>query len=75
MPRGILSDVHVSWIVQITGYVLSVYGLLIGKKTSDYDQFFNRMMDTEDFNPESIQTDFEFATIKIGQVIVPQRRS
>jgi FLYWCH zinc finger domain len=36
-----------------------VYGLLIGKKTSDYDQFFKLVMDQGDFNPESILTDFE----------------
>ena len=41
-----------------------VYGLLIGKKTSDYDQFFKLIMDQGDFNPESILTDFESATIK-----------
>jgi hypothetical protein len=41
-----------------------VYGLLVGKSTADYDQFFQRIMDEDDFNPESILSDFEAATIK-----------
>jgi hypothetical protein len=48
-----------------------VYGLLIGKKTSDYDQFFERVMETGDFNPESILTDFESATIKSVKSLLP----
>ena len=41
-----------------------VYGLLIGKKTEDYNDFFRIIMDEEDFNPETILTDFEAATLK-----------
>ena len=41
-----------------------VYGLLVGKKTTDYDHFFQRIMDEDDFNPETILSDFEAATIK-----------
>ena len=37
--HGLYKSQVVSWI----------YGLLIGKKTSDYDQFSNRIMDTDDF--------------------------
>ena len=48
-----------------------VYGLLIGKKTSDYDQFFKRIMDEDDFNPDSILTDFEAATIKSVKSLFP----
>ena len=48
-----------------------VYGLLTGKKTSDYDQFFKRIMDEDDFNPDSILTDFEAATIKSVKSLFP----
>ena len=48
-----------------------VYGLLIGKKTSDYDQFFNRIMDTGGFNPKSIPIDFEAATINSVKSLFP----
>ena len=48
-----------------------VYGLLIGKKTSDYNQFFERVMETGDYNPESILTDFEAATIKSVKSLFP----
>ncbi|CAF3542680.1 unnamed protein product, partial [Rotaria socialis] len=52
-----------------------VYGLLVGKKTTDYDHFFQRIMDGDDFNPETILSDFEAATIKIGQFIVSKHSS
>jgi hypothetical protein len=48
-----------------------VYGLLIGKSTSDYDQFFKRIMEEDDFNPDSILTDFESATIKSIKSLFP----
>jgi len=48
-----------------------VYGLLIGKKTSDYNQFFEYIMEEDDFNPESILTDFESGTIKSIKSIFP----
>jgi hypothetical protein len=41
-----------------------VHGLLVGKTTADYDDFFWRIKETEEYNPESILTDFESATIK-----------
>ena len=49
-----------------------VYGLLIGKKTSDYDQFFKLVMDQGDFNPESILTNFESDTIKWIKGLFPR---
>ena len=49
-----------------------VYGLLIGKKTSDYDQFFKLVMDQGDFNPESVLTDFESGTIKSIKGLFPR---
>ena len=40
------------------------YGLLIGKSASDYDQFFKRITEEDDFNHDSILTYFESGTIK-----------
>ncbi|CAF1501616.1 unnamed protein product [Adineta ricciae] len=48
-----------------------VYGLLIGKSASDYSQFFKRIMEEEDFNPDSILTDFESATINSIKSLFP----
>ena len=48
-----------------------VYGLLVGKKSSDYDQFFKLIMEEDDFNPESILTDFEAGTIKSVKTLFP----
>lgn len=41
-----------------------VYALLIGKKTADYDQFFETLSLEFDFDPETVLIDFEQATIK-----------
>ena len=41
-----------------------VYGLLVAKNSADYERFFQCIMEEEDFNPESILTDFDAATIK-----------
>lgn len=41
-----------------------VYGLLIGKSTKNYNQFFEKIIDQDHFEPLSIMTDFEQATIK-----------
>jgi hypothetical protein len=41
-----------------------VYALLIGKKATDYDQFFEKLLLEFDFNPDSILIDFEQATVK-----------
>ena len=48
-----------------------VYGLLIGKKTEDYNDFFRIIMDRDDFNPETILTDFEAATLKSVKGLFP----
>ncbi len=44
-----------------------VYGLLIGKDTSDYNKFFERILEEDDFEPISILTDFESGIIKSVQ--------
>ena len=41
-----------------------VYGLLIGKSTHDYNLFFQKILEQDDVQPESIMTDFETGTIK-----------
>ena len=41
-----------------------VYGLLVGKNSTDYERFFQCIMEEDDFNPESILIDFEAAAIK-----------
>jgi hypothetical protein len=41
-----------------------VYGLLVGKSTKDYNSFLKKVLEQDDFDPESIQTDFESGTIK-----------
>jgi hypothetical protein len=48
-----------------------VYALLIGKKASDYDKFFECIMEEGDFNPDSILTDFESGTIKSVKSLFP----
>jgi MULE transposase domain len=48
-----------------------VYGLLVGKSAADYDHFFQRIMEEDDFNPESILSDFEAATIKSINSLFP----
>lgn len=41
-----------------------VYGLLVGKSTKDYNSFLEKILEQDDFDPESIQTDFESGTLK-----------
>lgn len=41
-----------------------VYGLLIGKSTNDYNLFFEKVLEQDNFQPETIMTDFEAGTIK-----------
>ncbi len=48
-----------------------VYGLLVGKKATDYDNFFQRIIDEDDFNPETILSDFEAATVKSIHSLFP----
>lgn len=49
-----------------------VYDLLIGKKADDYNAFFKVIMDNDDFNPDSILTDFEAATLKSVKTLFPR---
>ncbi|CAM4835312.1 unnamed protein product [Rotaria magnacalcarata] len=39
-----------------------VYGLPIGKSNDDYNQFFEKLFEQDNFQPESIMTDFESGT-------------
>ena len=48
-----------------------VYGLLIGKHTDDYNAFFEKVFEQDDFHPESILTDYEAATIKSVKTFFP----
>ncbi|CAF1394457.1 unnamed protein product [Rotaria sp. Silwood1] len=41
-----------------------VCGLLIGKNSEDYNLFFEKVLVQDNFQPESIMTDFETGTIK-----------
>jgi hypothetical protein len=44
--------------------ILVVYGLLVAESAADYNQFFEKILDQDTFEPMSIMTDFEQATIK-----------
>ena len=48
-----------------------VYGLLIGKNANDYNTFFEKILEQDDFRPESILTDFETGTIKSVKDMLP----
>ena len=48
-----------------------VYGLLVGKNSTDYERFFQCIMGEDDFNPESKLTDFDAATIKVINSLFP----
>ena len=48
-----------------------VYGLLVEKNSADYERLFQCIMDEDDFNPESILTDFDAATIKVINSLFP----
>ncbi|CAM4825423.1 unnamed protein product [Rotaria magnacalcarata] len=48
-----------------------VYGLLIGKSNDDYKQFFEKLFEQDNFQPESIMTDFESGTIKSVKGMLP----
>ena len=41
-----------------------VYGLLDGKSIKDYNNFLEKILEQDDFSPDSIQTDFESGTLK-----------
>jgi len=48
-----------------------VYGLLTGRSNNDYNQLFKKIFEQDDFQPESIMTDFEAATIKSVKPMLP----
>ena len=48
-----------------------VYGLLIGKSTTNYNLFFEKVLGQDNFQPESIMTDFETGTIKSVKEMLP----
>ncbi|CAM4952107.1 unnamed protein product [Rotaria socialis] len=48
-----------------------VYGLLIGKSSNDYSGFFKKVLDQDDFRPETILSDFESGTIKTIKEMLP----
>ena len=48
-----------------------VYGLLIDKSAQDYNLFFEKVLEQDNFQPESIVTDFETATIKSVKDMLP----
>ena len=48
-----------------------VYGLIIGKAADDYNLFFEKVLEQDSFQPESIMTDFESGTIKSIKEMLP----
>ena len=48
-----------------------VYELLIGKSARDYNLFFEKVLEQDNFRPESITTDFETGTIKSVKDMLP----
>ena len=48
-----------------------VYGLLIGKSSEDYNLFFEKVLAKDNFQSESIMTDFETGTIKSVKDTLP----
>ena len=48
-----------------------VYGLLIGKSADDYNLFFQKVLEQDSFQPESIMIDFESGTMKSVQEMLP----
>ncbi|CAF4446466.1 unnamed protein product [Rotaria socialis] len=48
-----------------------VYGLLIGKSAEDYNLFFEKVLEQDNFQPESIMTDFKTGTIKSVTDMLP----
>ena len=48
-----------------------VYGLLIGKSSEDYNLFFEKVLAQDNFQPQSIMTDFETGTIKSVKAVLP----
>ena len=51
--------------------ILLVYGLLIGKSASNYNTFFEKILEQDNFRPKSIVTDFETGIIKSVKDMFP----
>ena len=47
------------------------YGLLMRKSSEDYNLFFEKVLAQDNFQPESIMTDFETDTIKSVKEMLP----
>lgn len=48
-----------------------VYGVLFGKSHNDYNSFFGKVLEQDNFQHESIMTDFETGTIKSVKEMLP----
>ena len=51
--------------------IFLVHGLLIGKSSEEYNLFFEKVLVQDNFQPESIMTDFETVTIKSVKDMLP----
>ena len=70
LPGRFLSNVYTARLFKLQIIPL-VYGLLVGENSTDYERFFQCIMEEDDFNPESILTDFDAATIKVINSLFP----
>ena len=55
----------------MTTIISLVYSLLISKSANDYNTFFEKILEQDDFGPESILTDFETGAIKSVKEMLP----
>ena len=55
----------------MTTIIPLVYGVLIAKSVNDYNTFFEKILEQDDFRPESILTDFEIGIIKSVEDMLP----
>ncbi|CAF4544503.1 unnamed protein product [Rotaria socialis] len=70
VSRRFLLNVRVTWIVQIANYSTGLW-FTLRKNVTDYDHFFQRIMDEDDFNRETILSDFQAAAIKSINSLFP----
>ncbi|CAF2161640.1 unnamed protein product [Rotaria magnacalcarata] len=63
-----LFTLHAMMTIAITPLV---YGLLIGKSAEDYNLFIEKVLEQDNFQSESIMTDFETGTIKLAKDMLP----
>ena len=57
--------------IMTTVPIFLVHGLLIGKSSEEYNLFFEKVLVQDNFQPESIMTDFETVTIKSVKDMLP----